>query len=65
MGEGNKYELSWLNLSDLKYWDCEAADVYGIISITETILISPEGKIIANGFVDVKVKLENLFEDKK
>lgn len=60
-----KYELPWLNLSDLKYWDCEAADVYGIISIPETILISPEGKIIANGFVDVKVKLENLFEDKK
>ena len=60
-----KYELPWLNLSDLKYWECEAVVVYGLISIPETILISPEGKIIANGFVDVKVKLENLFEDKK
>ena len=60
-----KYELPWLNLSELKYWECEAVVVYGLISIPETILISPEGKIIANGFVDVKVKLENLFEDKK
>lgn len=35
------------------------------ISLPETILISSEGKIVANGLVDVKVKLENLFEDKK
>lgn len=60
-----KYELPWLNLSDLKYWDCEAADVYGLISIPETILISPEGKIVANGLEYVKVSLENLFENKK
>lgn len=60
-----KYELPWLNLSDLKYGDCEAADVYGIISIPETILISPEGKIVANGLENVKVSLENLFENKK
>jgi peroxiredoxin len=39
--------LTWTHVSDLKYWENEAAILYGIQSIPSNLLIDPEGRIIA------------------
>lgn len=39
--------MPWLQLSDLKGWNCAAAPVYKIDAIPDNILIDPQGKIIA------------------
>lgn len=39
--------LSWIHLSDLKFWDTVAAKTYGIRSIPSSILCGPDGKIVA------------------
>lgn len=44
----NDLGLSWIHLSDLKFWQCEGAQLYGIQSIPASVLIDPQGKIIAN-----------------
>ncbi len=38
--------LTWTNVSDLKFWSNEAAQAYKISSIPQNYLISPEGKIV-------------------
>jgi peroxiredoxin len=38
--------LSWTQVSDLKYWENEAAALYGISSIPSNLLLDPEGVII-------------------
>ncbi|MFT4202326.1 MAG: TlpA disulfide reductase family protein [Chitinophagaceae bacterium] len=39
--------LAWTQVSDLKYWDNEVAQLYGIQSIPQNFLLDPTGKIIA------------------
>ncbi len=39
--------LTWNHVSDLKFWNNEAAALYGISSIPGNFLIDPTGKIIA------------------
>lgn len=39
-------KLTWLHVSDLKYWDSEAARLYNITSIPATYLIDPTGVIV-------------------
>jgi peroxiredoxin len=39
--------LAWNHVSDLKFWDNEAAKQYGIRAIPQNVLIDPQGKIIA------------------
>ncbi len=39
--------LTWTQVSDLKYWQSEAAKAYGVKSIPHTVLIDREGNIIA------------------
>ncbi len=39
--------LTWTQVSDLKYWDNEVAKQYGIRAIPQNLLIDPQGKIIA------------------
>lgn len=58
-------ELPWLHLSDLKGWDSAGSDVYGIRAIPETVLIDPEGKIIATGLREgeLKAKLKEIFRE--
>jgi peroxiredoxin len=41
-------ELSWIHVSDLKFWDCEPAKLYGIRGIPSNVLIGPDGIILAN-----------------
>ncbi len=40
-------KLNWVHVSDLKYWDSEAAKLYGVKSIPASFLLDPEGNIIA------------------
>jgi peroxiredoxin len=39
--------LTWTHVSDLKYWQNEVAQLYGVNSIPHSILLDPDGKIIA------------------
>lgn len=39
--------LDWKQVSDLKYWNSEAAALYGIQGIPYNVLVDPQGKIIA------------------
>ncbi|MEJ2595966.1 MAG: TlpA disulfide reductase family protein [bacterium] len=39
--------LIWNHVSDLKYWSSEAGKLYGVQSIPHSVLISPDGIIIA------------------
>ncbi len=45
-GAIDRYGIKWLNMSDLKGWDCEASKVYGIRSIPFTLLIGQDGIIV-------------------
>ena len=48
-GAIRQMDLKWHHLSDLKGWQSVAADTYGINSIPATLLIGPNGKVIAGG----------------
>ncbi|MCX8080037.1 MAG: AhpC/TSA family protein [Bacteroidia bacterium] len=39
--------LPWVHVSDLKFWECEAARDYNVQAIPYTVLLDKEGKIIA------------------
>lgn len=40
-------KLPWTQVSDLKYWDSEIPELYGIRAIPANVLIDPEGVIVA------------------
>jgi len=44
-----KDQLTWNHVSDLNFWNNAVAVLYGIHSIPDNFLISPEGKILARG----------------
>jgi thiol-disulfide isomerase/thioredoxin len=39
-------KMPWLQISDLKGWNCAAAPIYKVDAIPDNILIDPQGKII-------------------
>lgn len=39
--------ITWPQVSDLKYWDCEAAKLYNVQGIPFTVLLDKDGKILA------------------
>ena len=39
--------MNWPQMSDLKGWKCAASEAYGISSIPASVLLDPQGKIIA------------------
>ena len=41
--------IPWHHMSDLKGWNCQAAKIYDIRAIPNTLLIDPEGKIVGKG----------------
>ena len=43
----NDMNIGWVHLSDLKGWQSVAAKTYGINSIPSSLLVDPNGKIIA------------------
>lgn len=40
-------QLEWAQVSDLKFWDNQAAKLYNVRSIPQNFLVDPEGKIVA------------------
>lgn len=54
--------IKWVQVSDLKGWNNEAAQTYNVNSIPETVLLNPEGEIIARGLRgrDLEEKLKEL-----
>ena len=40
-------KLTWTNVSDLKFWQNEAAQLYRVSGIPFNILVDPEGRVIA------------------
>ena len=42
-------KMPWLQISDLKGWECAAAPIYKIDGIPDNILIDPQGTIIERG----------------
>ena len=45
----DQLKLSWPQMSDLKFWQSEGAQLYAVNSIPHTVLIDGSGKIIARG----------------
>lgn len=56
--------LSWTQVSDLKYWENEAAKLYDVTAIPMNFLINPEGKIVAKYLrgADLDKKLEEVIK---
>lgn len=54
--------LPWKHVSDLGFWNNAAAQEYGVSSIPFTVLVDPEGKIVAKGLRahDLESKLAEL-----
>lgn len=52
-------KLTWTNVSDLKFWENEAAQLYKVNGIPFNILIDPEGKVVARNLrgQDLQAKL--------
>ena len=44
-----EWNMPWIHLSDLKYWQSEAGRVYAVNSIPDNLLIDPDGIIVARG----------------
>ena len=42
----HKDGLTWTHVSDLKFWDNDAAKLYGVQAIPQNFLLDPNGKII-------------------
>lgn len=55
--------LTWTQVSDLKGWKNEAAQLYGVQAIPQNFLISPDGKIVAKNIrgEELQTKLSELF----
>lgn len=56
--------LTWKHVSDLKHWQNEAAQLYGVRGIPHTVLLDAEGKIIARNLRGpaLEEKLAELFK---
>jgi peroxiredoxin len=56
-------KLTWPQMSDLQFWQSEAAKLYSITSIPYTILLDKEGKILAKNLrgEELDAKLDELF----
>jgi len=56
-------KLAWTQVSDLKYWKNEVAELYGVRAIPQNFLLDPSGKIIAKNLDGeaLAVKLGQLF----
>jgi len=54
--------LAWNHVSDLKFWDNDAAKLYGVRAIPQNLLIDPSGKIIAKDIFgdDLQKKLASV-----
>ena len=56
--------ITWPQVSDLKYWDCEAGKLYGVRGIPHNVLVDKSGIIIAKNLRgdDLGAKLAELLD---
>ena len=56
-------QLTWTQVSDLKYWDNEASQKYAVSSIPANFLLDPDGVIIAKDLrgEDLQLRLAEIF----
>jgi peroxiredoxin len=56
--------LRWAQVSDLKYWDAEPAKMYGVKSIPATVILDPDGKVVAKNLrgEELDAFLEKVFK---
>jgi thioredoxin-related protein len=61
-----KDQLTWPQVSDLKGWQNEVGQMYGVSSIPHTVLLDEEGKNIALKLRGpaLEQKLESIFSEK-
>lgn len=57
--------LAWTHVSDLKYWQSEAAKTYNITAIPFSLLLDPNGVIVAKNLrgPSLEKKLEEIFQE--
>jgi peroxiredoxin len=62
----HKDNLTWTQVSDLKFWDNEVAVLYGIKAIPSNLLLDPQGKIVAKDLrgEELDKKLAGTLKDK-
>lgn len=55
-------KITWPQVSDLKFWNNEGGKLYGVRAIPHTVLIDPDGTIIAKNLraTELREKLETL-----
>ncbi|NCD70488.1 TlpA disulfide reductase family protein [Mucilaginibacter agri] len=58
----HKDGLAWTHVSDLKFWDNDAAKLYGVQAIPQNFLLDPKGKIVGKNLRgdDLAAKLSEL-----
>lgn len=63
----HKDGLTWTHISDLKFWDNDAAKLYGVQAIPQNFLLDPNGKIIGKNLRgdDLADKLAAIFDNNK
>ena len=44
-----EWDMPWIHLSDLNYWQSVAAETYSVNSIPDNLLIDPQGVVVARG----------------
>ncbi len=56
--------LGWKHVSELKFWDSKAAEIYGVRAIPSNVLIGPDGTILARNLMgnDLQTKLAELLD---
>jgi len=56
--------ITWPQMSDLKFWDCEGSKLYAIRSIPHVVLIDKDGTIVARGLhgEELQAKLAELIK---
>ncbi len=63
----NKYQITWLQVSDLKYWNSPVAKAYGISELPYNVIVNGEGKVVAINLhgKELEVFIDNYFRSKK
>ena len=55
--------MTWIQISDLKGWECAASEAYGVMAIPSNVLIDPEGRIVASDLrgEQLQAKLKEIY----
>lgn len=56
--------ITWPQMSDIQFWNCEGAKLYGVSSIPHTVLIDKDGVIAARNLhgEELQVKIDELLK---